>query len=228
MVQLRENRMQKLRSSIILMMIIIALILAAGVFLAINVVQNRNNEPALEAPANTFLVTVGAEQIALQVDPNQRFTIIDTPVTDNSPRVEGSPDQPAAEATAIPAATAVPPTAVPATAVPVPAVEKVIFIDYLVQQADTLYSISQRMDTSIALMADRGISQASLTPGQTIRLPIGNPEYCAGRGRPYAVGEGDTAFNIGQRYNTTPQNLQAINGLDANYTIKVADIICVP
>ena len=130
-------------------------------------------------------------------------------------------------------ATAVPPTAVPetaATAVPpaAPAVEKIIFQNYQVQQGDTLYSISQRIDTSIALMADKGISQANLVPGQTISLPIGNPDYCAGRGRPYAVGEGDTAFNISQRFNTSPENLQAINGLDANYTIRIADIICVP
>ena len=77
-------------------------------------------------------------------------------------------------------------------------------------------------------MAEYGISQTSLVPGQVIRLPLGNPDYCAGKGRPYAVGEGDTAFNIGQRFNTTPENLQALNGLDASYTVRTADIICVP
>ena len=91
-----------------------------------------------------------------------------------------------------------------------------------------MYSISNRMDTAITLMADNGISQDDIVPGQTIRLPVGNPEFCTGRGRPYAVGEGDTAFNVSQRYNTTPQNLQSLNDLDGNYTIKIADIICVP
>lgn len=223
--------MQKLRSSIVLMMIAIAIILAAGVFLTISVVRGRNNEAPPVIPASNFLVNVGAEQISLQVDPNQRLTIIDTPIIDDSPRVDTPPDQQVVEATATPEQQVVEVTAteIPAaTAVPIPAIEKIIFIDYLIQQADTLYSISQRMDTSIALMADQGISQTSLTPGQTIRLPIGNPEFCTGRGRPYAIGEGDTVFNIGQRYNTTPQNLQALNSLDGNYTIKVADIICVP
>jgi LysM repeat protein len=220
--------MQKLRSSIVLMMIAIAIILAAGVFLAINVIQNRNRAAEPQVPANNFLVTVGTEQIALQVDPNLRPTIIDTQVIDNTPRTEDAPDQQVQEATATPEPTAVPAGNQPATAVPVPAVAKIIFIDYTVQQGDTLYSISDRLDTSIALMAEHGISHTSLTPGQVIRLPIGNPEFCAGRGRPYAIGEGDTAYNISQRFNTTPQTLQAINGLDANYTIRTADIICIP
>lgn len=221
--------MQKLRSSIVLMMIAIAIILAAGVFLAINAVQNRNkNEAAPEVTAPGFLITVAGEPINLQVDPNQRPIIIDNPVIDNSPRIEEAPDQQVVEVTATPEITAVP-AVEQATAVPViPAVAKIIFIDYLVQQGDTLYSISQRIDTSIVLMAENGLSQTSLNPGQTIRLPIGNPDFCAGRGRPYAIGEGDTAFNLGQRFNTTAANLQAINGLDANYTIKIADIICVP
>lgn len=212
--------MQKVRSSIVLMMIAIAIILAAGVFLAINVVQSRNAEP------ETFPVSVAGEQIFLQVDPNSRPTIVEQPIVDENPRVEPQPEQPAAENNPTPEPTAVPqenPTAVPAQTV-----TKVIFIDYVVQQGDTLFGVAQRIDTSIALMAENGISQTSLNPGQTIRLPIGNPEFCASRGRPYAVGEGDTAFNIGQRFNTTAQNLQAINGLDANFTVKVADIICVP
>lgn len=222
--------MQKLRSSIVLMMIVIAIFLAASVFVAISAINGRNDEQLPEAAANNFSVTVGSELIALQVDPNQRLTIVEVPVAEpvNSPPVEPTSDPQVVEAPAIPAATAVPAPVEPVTAVPVPAIAKFIFIDYLVQQGDTLYSMTQRIDASIALMADQGLSQASLNPGQTIRLPIGNPEYCAGRGRPYAVGEGDTAFNIGQRFNTTPENLRSTNNLDENYTIKVADIICVP
>lgn len=222
--------MQKLRSSIVFMMIAIAIILAATVFLAMNVINGRNNEQAPDAAANNFFVTVGTEQVALQVDPNQRLTILEAPVAeqDNTPRVEPTTDPQVTEATAIPQPTAVPNTAEPATAVPIPVIDKIIFIDYLVQPGDTLYSITQRDDTSIALMAEHGLSQTSLNPGQTIRLPVGNPAYCAGRGRPYAIGEGDTAFNISQRFNTTPENLRSTNGLDENYTVKVADIICIP
>lgn len=216
----------RMNQSIALLMFAIAIIMAAGVFLAMNVIRNRNNNETAQEQTNNFPITVGSEQISLQVDPNTRPTIVE-PV-DNSPRPEDAPVETLTEATATPEATAVPATTEPPTAVPTAAVEKIIFQDYTVQPGDTLYSISQRIDTSIALMADKGISQANLTPGTIIKLPIGNPAYCTGKGRPYAVGEGDTAYNISQRFNTTAANLQTLNGLDANFTVKVADIICVP
>lgn len=217
--------MQKRTSNrIMMLMIAIAIILATAVFLAMSVINGRNDDLEVDTSANQFLVNVGAEQISLQVDPNQRFTIVEAPAAETviSPRV----DEQVVEATATTAATAVPDTPIPATAVP--AVAKIIFETYLVQQGDTLYSISQRMDTSIALMADKGLSQDDIIPGTTISLPIGNIEYCTGRGRSYAVGEGDTAFNLGKRFNITPENLRTLNNLDENYTVKVADIICVP
>ncbi|MCA9901458.1 MAG: LysM peptidoglycan-binding domain-containing protein [Ardenticatenaceae bacterium] len=225
--------MPNVRSSVVLVMIAIAIIMAAGVFLAINVVQNRDSADAPAATDNNFVVNVGGQQVSLQVDPNSRPNIVDAPATDNSPRPEEVvvQDQQVQEATATPEPTAVPPTTdvSQATAVPaIPAVEKIIYQPYQVQQGDTLYSLSQAFATSIALMADKGISQANLVPGTTINIPVGNPEFCSGRGQVYAVGEGDTAFNISQRYNTTPENLQTLNQLDANYTVKIADIICVP
>ncbi len=221
--------MQKLRFPIVFTMMLIAIILAIGVFLAINAIQNRSSsEGPPELTANNFLVTVGSETVSLQVDPNTRPTIIDTSVIEESPRVDQPVDQQVSTATPEPT---LPPAVVEqATAVPAAptTTEKIIYQPYTVQQGDTLYSLSQAFVTSIALMADKGISQTNLVPGTTINIPVGNPQYCAGRGRPYAVGEGDTAYNLGQRFNTSAQNLQALNGLDANYTIKIADIICVP
>ncbi|MEZ4593864.1 MAG: LysM peptidoglycan-binding domain-containing protein [Chloroflexota bacterium] len=224
--------MPNVRSSVVLLMIAIAIIMAAGVFLAMNVVQNRDAADTPAATDGNFAVNVGGQLISLQVDPNTRPNIVDAPVAD-SPRPEEvvTQEQQVETATATPEPTAVPPTTevVQATAVPAaPAVEKIIYQPYTVQQGDTLYSLSQAFATSIALMADKGISQANLVPGTTINIPVGNPAYCSGRGQVYAVGEGDTAFNISQRYNTTPEDLQARNGLDANYTVKIADIICVP
>ena len=219
----------KLRSSIVLMMILIAIILAIGVFLAMNAVRSRSSNDVVtpELTTSNFFVTVGSETVALPVDPNLRPTIIDLPLVEESPRV----DEPVNEqvVTATPEPTAVPVVVEQATAVPATSTaNKIIFQPYTVQQGDTLYSLSQAFVTSIALMAENGISQTSLVPGTTINIPVGNPEYCSGRGRPYAVGEGDTAYNISQRYNTTPQTIQSLNGLDANYTINIADIICVP
>ena len=219
----------KLRSSIVLMMILIAIILAIGVFLAMNAVRSRSSNDVVtpELTASNFFVTVGSETVALPVDPNLRPTIIDLPVVEESPRAAEPVNEQVVTAT--PEPTAVPVVVEQATAVPATSTaNKIIFQPYTVQQGDTLYSLSQAFVTSIALMAENGISQTSLVPGTTINIPVGNPEYCSGRGRPYAVGEGDTAYNISQRYNTTPQTIQSLNGLDANYTINIADIICVP
>jgi LysM repeat protein len=96
-----------------------------------------------------------------------------------------------------------------------------------VQAGDTLYGIAKARVTSITLMARHGIAQDNLTPGNVIQIPVGNPAYCPGR-RPYAVGEGDTAFGIARKFGTTAENIRSINGLDANYTIYAASIICVP
>jgi LysM repeat protein len=227
---------------IMLFIFLLAILLAVVVFLGITILRNRTAGDAgveaapLEQPAGNFSVLVNDEPIALQVDPNSRPRIIDVagepPRTDEVPVVEQPPveapiiveqEQP----TAVPAPTT---PAVAATAAPavVSGAEKIIYIDYVVQAGDTLYSIAQRMDTTIALMAERGISSTNLITGEMIRLPVGNPAYCANIGRPYAVREGDTAFSIAVRFNTTHQTLQQMNNLDAAFTVKVSDIICVP
>ena len=127
-------------------------------------------------------------------------------------------------------------TAVPPTSTPVPqtftqttsSADPIIFISYTVQGSDTLYSISSsRMDTSIALMARFNLSAKDIVAGNVIQLPIGNPAYCPSS-RPYAVGEGDTAYSVARRFGTNHDTLKAMNSLDANYTIRIAEIICVP
>jgi LysM repeat protein len=133
-----------------------------------------------------------------------------------------------AEEVAQPEPTQAVPTPEP-TATPVPSPDEIIFIDYWVQQGDTLYRIAHnRIDTNIALMARYNISAKELVVGRRLDLPIGNPAFCPGR-RAYAVQEGDTLFSIARRFNTTVTDLQQINPwLDPNATIYVARIICVP
>jgi LysM repeat protein len=123
------------------------------------------------------------------------------------------------------------PTAIPVpTPVPtLPPVEAVILQPYTVQAVDTLFSIATRPDTSIALMAQYGLSQDDLVPGAVIDLPVGNPAYCPQADRqPYAIGEGDTAFSIGRKFNSSAEELREMNNLDASYTVYAATIICVP
>jgi LysM repeat protein len=42
------------------------------------------------------------------------------------------------------------------------------------------------------------------------------------------VREGESAFSIAQKCGTTIQELQRVNGLDANFSIYAASVICVP
>lgn len=223
--------MNKSQPLIVLAIVVIAIILAVGAFMAISFFQKRP-----ESPAGTFTVNVEGEEITVKTDPNKEVRIvgIEQPpaltaaegiaATEIAPPAQVQQDQ----VELVQAATVVPPTDTPIpTATPVP--EAVIFEPYTVQPNDTLYNIARRPDTSIALMARYGLSQDDLvTPGAVIQLPVGNPAYCTGNLQPYAVGEGDTAFSIGRRFNVTAEELKAINNLDDSYTVYGATIVCVP
>lgn len=110
--------------------------------------------------------------------------------------------------------------------------QKVIFVPYVVQQGDTLFSIAQYHNnrgqpTSVALMARHGIGSDHLVVGKTLNIPVANPAYCPGR-HTYVVLEGDNAFRIAMKYNVNVEWLRQNNNLDSNYTVYVTDILCVP
>lgn len=221
---------QRTQPSIVLLMIGMAIILAAGLFLAMSAIQNRP-----DVPEGVEVVNVAGQEVMLRRDPNLIVRLAEpaAPPAETAPQEAPEEAPPAQQEAPAPSATPVPettggepePTAtpIPPTAVP----DSIIFTDYTVQGSDTLYSIAQRMDTSIALMAQYGISADDLVNGAVIKLPVGNPNFCP-QGRPYAVGEGDTAFSIGKRFGITAEELQRINNLDADYNIRVGEIICVP
>ncbi len=100
-------------------------------------------------------------------------------------------------------------------------------IAYQVQPNDTLYSIASAQGTSVALMAEYGIDAGDIVAGNVIQLPVANSAFCP-NARTYVVREGDTAYSIGRRFNTTHEVLQSMNGLDANYTILIGQVLCVP
>ena len=230
--------MQKPQSSIIMLIIIVAVILAIASSLALLALQNRPDGPEEEQQAQTEIVNVEGVDVVIQRNPQNGLFM--QPVVVQPENVQPEPpaqeDPPATESQPEPQPTQQPePTAAPqpqpTTAVPLGTVnrnvESIIYRDYTVQNSDTLYNITRQLNTSVTLMATKGIDQDDLVAGTVIQIPVGNPDYCPGM-TPYAVGEGDTIFSIAQRRNSTPENLQAINGLDANYTIYSGTIICVP
>jgi len=111
-----------------------------------------------------------------------------------------------------------PPTAVPPS---------VILIGYVVVPGDTLYRLTQKHNTSIDLMARYNIAAKDIVVGSRLMLPVANPAYCPGS-RPHVVRDQQTVSQIARAYNTTPQAIGAANGLDANYSVKTSQVICVP
>ena len=213
--------------SIMLVLIGLAIILAAGLFLAVSAVQNRPEGPEQEGAE---IVVIEGQEVTLQRNPESTVRLVDPiellveqPQTEVVTEQQQTDDSQADTSASTESSGGQPEQVVEPTAVPA----KVIVIDYTVKDGDSLYSIAQRIDTSIALMANYDIAADNLVPGTVIELPIGNPDYCPGR-RAYAVGEGDTAFSIGRKFEITAVDLQAINNLDENFTVRVADILCVP
>ena len=221
----------KAQGTMVLLVFGLAIILAAGFFLAISAIRSRpDGSEALPPPGE--VVMVEGQNVTLVRNPDLTVRLVSpTEILAEEAQPEAAENEQPAEQP-VPTDTPVPeetggepdPTPEPAaTAVP----EKVILIDYTVQQSDSLYSIAERIDTSIALMSVHNIAQDNLVPNTVISLPVGNPSYCPGR-RPYAVGEGDTAFSISRRFNISSEELQSINNLNEEFTVRVADILCVP
>lgn len=246
----------KSQKNVILLIVLMTGVLAVGSVLMLAYVQNRPKPDASATVASeseagsiplTSSIVVDGVSLTVNSDPNNMVDLVNTfdvqPLsTDATIPPAGDLTIPTPEGSVVTELPTVDPntivqvqvlTPAPVTdlggQIPQPVVTAVpvIFQPYTVQPGDTLYSITQRLDTSIALLSEYGISQDDVQPGTIINMPVGNPEYCPGR-RPYAVGEGDTAFNVAHRLNTTPEELKAINNLGDDYVLYLATIICVP
>ncbi len=209
-------------------MIVIAIILALGVFLIGILILGRPDTPAETAqlesqPVNTILV--GNEQVTLYVDPGQRPVVVDVPPTAVPVIIEQPTATPDPAAIAAPEAAAAEASTLGGGGQP--ATDRIIFISYQVQPGDTLFRIQTNQITSIALMARFGISASNIVVGNILNLPVGDPNACA-PWRPYVVLQGDTAFGLSQASGITLQELQARNGLDANYSLFETQVICLP
>ncbi len=216
----------------LIIVIIVASLLAVGIFLAIPYLQGRP-----QFPEGTFPLVVEGNEVLVALDPEREvaFAQTSTPgapgtggqnvvqIATNTPVILPSP-QPTGTIQVLP--TPGPATPIPLTPTPRPSC--VTFINYQVQQGDTLFSISRRHVTSIALMASKGISSSSLVPGRVISLPVGDPSCCQGGWKPYVVEEGDTWFGIARSCGITVDALLQGNRLPAGSTLYMASVICVP
>jgi len=82
-----------------------------------------------------------------------------------------------------------------------------------VQPGDTLWSLAQRYDTTVAaLQKTNGLTGSALTPGSTLQLPKGgnaNPDV-------YIVQPGDTLYNIALAFHLSVDDLIAYNDLSGS------------
>ncbi len=213
----------------LLIVILAATLLALGVFLVIPFVQGRP-----ELPRGTSDLFVEGYRVRVAMDPAQEVYLV--PIEDQALGTGGQsllqlstatpvilPTSPPVVATSPPL-----PTAPPPLPTPIPQASCIMFTDYTVQAGDTLFSISRKFVTSIALMARHGISSTSLVPGNVIRVPVGDPSCCSGGWRPYVVDEGETWFGIASHKGITTDALLQGNGLSSGATLYLASVICTP
>jgi LysM repeat protein len=210
------NQAQGRGMSMVFVLVVSAILCAVATFVAVSLVSRRS-QPFEQGQAPSLQqVQVEGMLITLRTDPNKAVYMLGGATPD-----EGQPESPSPTQPIQP--TLPPPTPAP----PTPAPESVIFIDYVVQPTDSLYSIAAAQNSSIELMALHGIDGEDMISGLTIRLPIANPAYCPGN-IAYVVRDHDTVYGVSTTFSTTPQAIRDLNGLDENYTVKTTEVICIP
>jgi LysM repeat protein len=212
----------------LIIIIIFASLLAAFVFLIIPFTQGR---PVL--PRGTYDLLVEGNRIRVVMDPASEVFLVPVggaaPGTGGQTVVQVATGTPAVLPSPAPTATTqILPSPAPPTATAAARPSCITFTSYTVQAGDTLFSISRKFVTSIALMARHGISSTSLTPGNVLSVPVGDPSCCTGGWRPYVVEEGQTWFGIAQKCGTTVDALLQGNGLAAGAPLYMTSVICVP
>jgi LysM repeat protein len=216
----------------LIIIIVVASLLAVGIFLAIPYSRGRP-----EFPRGTFPVQIEGREVLVAMDPEREVMLVPPPGvvdpgTGGQSLVQLATGTPVVLPTTPPTATTqiLPtpggPTITPPTTTPRPSC--VTFTNHTVQAGETLFSISRRYVTSVALMASHGISSVSLTPGAVLRVPVGDPSCCRAGWKPYVVEEGESWFGIARSCGITVDALLQGNGLSAGATLYMTSVICVP
>ncbi|MEZ4539428.1 MAG: LysM peptidoglycan-binding domain-containing protein [Chloroflexota bacterium] len=212
----------------LLIIIIVATLLASGLFVALPLLRGRP-----DLPRGTSLILVEGNIVRVAADPAQEVFLVPLGgvggATGEQTVVQVATGTPAVLPTAAATATTQPlPTAPPPTITPIPQASCIAFTNYTVASGDTLFSISRKFVTSIPLMARHGISSTSLIPAAVIRVPVGDPACCSGGWRPYVVEDGDTWFGIAAQCGITTDALLQGNGLASGAPLFMASVICIP
>ncbi len=209
---------------VLITIIILAIVMAFGVFLTVMYLQRR-------PPDNSYTVNIEGQDIVVNPDPDKAVIIVPQGGGNGETIIVEPPVEPPVQQI-VPTDTPVPPppptsTPVPVPPTAVPQASMYTFISHTVVGNDTLYSLARQYNTSIPLMARFGISSSEMVVGNVLSIPVGNPAYCPGY-RPYVVIEGDTPLGVSLNAGLTLEEFGRINNLDANYSIYETQVVCIP
>jgi LysM domain len=210
---------------VIILIMLMAVILALGAALAVVYLRGRP-----EFPEGTYVTDVGNAKVLVRSNPKMAVEIISTPppqnIVDGGEGTGGAAQEP----TPVDVPTLPPdptPVEVP-TLTPTPLPQFCIkFIDYPVQAGDTLYSISGKYNTTIALMARFSIDATDIVPGTVISLPVADEACCPGN-QAYVLRRGDTLSSLAVKCSTTVSTLKQINGFGDVFRLDETSVICIP
>ncbi len=203
----------------VFVLLVSAVVCGIATFLVIVLLLNRSTEPSSTVASASVTNVASSTALTLDSDEGGWGLLGSVPVTEietvntPAPGMMDDAHETGATATFLPTAST--------------KLSEVILVEYRVQPGDTLYSISRTQNTSIDLMAVYGISSGDLVAGGVISLPVANPAFCPAMVS-YLVHDGDTVFSIAQRFNSTTEAIASVNQLDNTFTIRTAEVLCVP
>ncbi|MBD5533617.1 MAG: LysM peptidoglycan-binding domain-containing protein [Lachnospiraceae bacterium] len=98
--------------------------------------------------------------------------------------------------------------------------------EYVVRSGDTLWRLAQRFNTTVsAIKSLNGLTSDNLSIGQVLRIPT--TESSGGSYFEYTVRSGDTLWQLAQRFNTTVDAIQNLNGLSGS-NLNIGQILKIP
>ncbi len=101
-----------------------------------------------------------------------------------------------------------------------------MFERYEVGPNDTLESVARRFQIPVAeiLRINQLENSYGLAPGQVIKIP----KMMESAFENYQIQPGDTLFSLAQKYNTTPEMLTILNGMEPSAYLYAGENLLVP
>lgn len=110
--------------------------------------------------------------------------------------------------------------------VPYKAPNGLITNTYVVQKGDTLYSIANKLGTTVSeLKKENNLTSNTLQIGEVLRIPT--KEIYEEEENIYIVKKGDSLYSIANKYNTTVEELKKINNLTSNI-LSIGQVLKLP